>query len=169
MVFLYCDLSTTWSLGSNTYPINSAAWITYRVGCSVSLIVYTSYSATLASHLAVEQPVTLPFSNLQELFRQSGWDAGCNNNDLFKQTCVGSQTGECRVLREAWKKVVLRSPDNLVNSYTEGLEKVLNDSSRIKELPVQYITGGIAIGLQKKIHPSGSYLTTAFRRCMSQA
>ncbi|XP_063856022.1 uncharacterized protein LOC135097864 [Scylla paramamosain] len=25
------------------------------------------------------------------------------------------------------------------------------DSSRIKELPVQYITGGIAIGLQKKI------------------
>ncbi|KAK8371945.1 hypothetical protein O3P69_016288 [Scylla paramamosain] len=96
--------------GSNTYPISSAAWVTYRVGCGVSLIVYTSYSATLVSHLAVEQSVTLPFSNLQELSRQSGWDAGCNNNDLFK-------------------KVVLRSPDNLVNSYTEGLEKVLNGKS----------------------------------------
>ncbi|KAK8372997.1 hypothetical protein O3P69_009681 [Scylla paramamosain] len=121
--------------GSNTYPISSAAWVTYRVGCGVSLIVYTSYSATLVSHLAVEQSVTLPFSNLQELSRQSGWDAGCNNNDLFKgvgkraaaregfhnvgistiwgvpyiikhsQTCVGSQTGECRVLRKAWQKV----------------------------------------------------------------
>ncbi|KAK8373354.1 hypothetical protein O3P69_010914 [Scylla paramamosain] len=71
--------------GSNTYPISSAAWVTYRVGCGVSLIVYTSYSATLVSHLAVEQSVTLPFSNLQELSRQSGWDAGCNNNDLFKE------------------------------------------------------------------------------------
>ncbi|KAK8372523.1 hypothetical protein O3P69_007848, partial [Scylla paramamosain] len=53
---------------------------------SVSLIVYTSYSATLVSHLAVEQPASLPFSNLRDLSRQSGWDAGCNNNDLFQVT-----------------------------------------------------------------------------------
>ncbi|XP_063881027.1 glutamate receptor ionotropic, kainate 5-like [Scylla paramamosain] len=168
-------LSALLQQGSNTYPISTAAQVIYWVGYSVSLIVYTSYSATLVSHLAVEQPAPLPFSNLRDLSRQSGWDAGCNNNDLFQvtasQTCVGSQTDECRVLREAWQKVVPRSPDNLVNSYSEGLEKVLNgkyvfigvdvttnyyirglhiaDSCRIKELPGRYITGGIAIGLQK--------------------
>ncbi|KAK8375254.1 hypothetical protein O3P69_012690 [Scylla paramamosain] len=32
------------------------------------------------------RPAPLPFSNLRDLSRQSGWDAGCNNNDLFQVT-----------------------------------------------------------------------------------
>ncbi|XP_063841128.1 glutamate receptor-like [Scylla paramamosain] len=79
-------LSALLQQGSNTYPISSAARVIYWVGYSVSLIVYTSYSATLVSHFAVEQPAPLPFSNLRDLSRQSGWDAGCNNNDLFQVT-----------------------------------------------------------------------------------
>ncbi|XP_063855727.1 glutamate receptor 4-like [Scylla paramamosain] len=79
-------LSALLQQGSNTYPISTAARVIYWVGYSVSLIVYTSYSATLVSHLAVEQPAPLPFSNLRDLSRQSGWDAGCNNNDLFQVT-----------------------------------------------------------------------------------
>ncbi|KAK8374384.1 hypothetical protein O3P69_012059 [Scylla paramamosain] len=78
------------SMGAPTpYPISSAARVIYWVGYSVSLIVYTSYSATLVSHFAVEQPAPLPFSNLRDLSRQSGWDAGCNNNDLFPSDSLG--------------------------------------------------------------------------------
>ncbi|XP_050710442.1 glutamate receptor-like [Eriocheir sinensis] len=168
-------LSALLQQGSTTCPISMAARGIYWLGYSVSLIVYTAYSATLVSHLTVEQPAALPFNNLQQLARQSGWDAGCNNNDLFQvtatQTCVDSQTQECRVLRQVWQEVVMRSEDNLVDSYSEGLEKVLSgkyvfigvdinthnyirsmpsvDACRIKELPGRYITGGIAIGLQK--------------------
>ncbi|XP_063858059.1 uncharacterized protein LOC135099599 [Scylla paramamosain] len=82
-------LSALLQQGSNTYPISTAARVIYWVGYSVSLIVYTSYSATLVSHLAVEQPAPLPFSNLRDLSRQSGWDAGCNNNDLFQVIALG--------------------------------------------------------------------------------
>lgn len=49
---------------------------------------------------------------------------------------MGSQTEECRVLLEVWQKVVLRSPDNLVNSYEEGLEKVLRGKSLTNSIQV---------------------------------
>ncbi|XP_063845570.1 glutamate receptor ionotropic, kainate 5-like isoform X2 [Scylla paramamosain] len=168
-------LSALLQQGSSTCPFSVSARAIHWLGYIVSVIVYTSYSATLVSHLAVEQPAPLPFTDLRGLSRQSGWDAGCNKNDLFQvtasQTCVGSQNDECRVLLEAWQKAVLRSPDNLVNSYSEGLQKVLKgkyvfigvdiytnyyirnlppeDSCRIKVLPRRYITGGSGIGLQK--------------------
>jgi len=48
--------------------------------------VYTAYSATLLSHIAVAKPAVLPFSNLFELAKLSNWDAGCNKNDLFEVT-----------------------------------------------------------------------------------
>ncbi|XP_069192972.1 glutamate receptor 1 [Procambarus clarkii] len=162
--------------GYDPTPSSTAARIIFWVGFVVSLIVYTAYSATLMAHLAVEKPAPLPFSNLRQLSRQTRWDAGPNNNDLFQvtasQTCAGSQTEECRVMQDVWNKVVLRSPGNIVNSYNEGLQKVLKgkyvfigvdvntnyyirnlpskDACRVKELPGQYITGGIAIGLQKR-------------------
>ncbi|KAK4321415.1 hypothetical protein Pmani_007770 [Petrolisthes manimaculis] len=162
--------------GCSTCPSYMASRIIFWVGFIVSLIVFTSYSATLVSHLAVERPATLPFSTLQQLSRQTGWDAGVNNNDLFQvtatQTCAGSVSEECRVLQEVWNRIIMRSPDNIVDSYRQGIQKVLKekyvfigvdvttnyyirelspeDGCRVKELPGRYLTGGVAIGLQQK-------------------
>ncbi|XP_064087140.1 glutamate receptor 1-like [Macrobrachium nipponense] len=160
--------------GSDKQPVSAASRAIFWLGYFLSVIVYTSYSATLVSHLAVERPASLPFSNLRELSLQPDWNAGCNENDLFQvtasQTCLNSQTEECRVLRNVWNNNFMRNPDNLVSSYTEGLQKVLKgkyvfigvgvttnnyirqldaqDACNVKELPGSYLTGGIAIGLQ---------------------
>ncbi|XP_068242185.1 glutamate receptor 1-like [Palaemon carinicauda] len=160
--------------GSATQPVNGASRVIFWLGYFLSLIVCTSYSATLVSHLAVERPASLPFSNLLELSLQPDWNAGCNENDLFQvtasQTCLNSQTEECRVLNNVWNTNFMRDPNNLVSNYTEGLQKVLKgkyvfigvgvttnnyirqldsrDACKIKELPGSYLTGGIAIGLQ---------------------
>ncbi|XP_069956158.1 glutamate receptor ionotropic, delta-1-like isoform X2 [Cherax quadricarinatus] len=160
--------------GCDTSPSSIAGRIIFWVGFMVPLIVYSSYSATLVSNLAVEKPAPLPFSNLLQLSRQKNWDAGVNNNDLFQvtasQTCVGSPAEECRVMRDVWSNVVMRNPGNIVNSYSQGLEKVLNgkyvfigvdvatnyyirqlatqEACRVKELPGKYLMGGVAIGLQ---------------------
>ncbi|XP_042864089.1 glutamate receptor ionotropic, delta-1-like [Penaeus japonicus] len=171
---VWCMTSALLQQGCDTYPTSMTARMVFWFGFFVSVIVYTSYSATLVSHLAVEKPATLPFSNLFELSLQDGWDAGCNENDLFQvtatQTCANSPTEECRVLNHVWNKVVMRSPGNLVTSYSQGLQKVLEGqyvfigvdvttnyyirglppdlACRVKALQGRYLTGGIAIGLQ---------------------
>ncbi|XP_071521396.1 uncharacterized protein [Panulirus ornatus] len=169
------DPALMWTLvRCSTCPSSTAGRLVFWLAFFMSVIVYASYSATLVSHLTVERPTALPFSDLGQLSRQSDWDAGVNRNDLFQviasQTCLGSVTEECRVLQDVWNKVVMRSPDNIVTSYQDGLRKVLSgqyvfigvdvttryyirglpaeDGCRIKELPGRYITGGIAIGLQ---------------------
>ncbi|XP_042205817.1 glutamate receptor ionotropic, delta-1-like [Homarus americanus] len=173
-VAVWSMLSALLQQGCDTCPSSVAARAIFWLGFVASLIVYTSYSATLVSHLAVERPAALPFSDLRQLSYQTDWDAGVNNNDLFQvtasQTCVGSPTDECRILRDVWNRVVMRSPGNIVNSYSEGLQKVLEgqyvfigvdvttnyfirglptqEACLVKELPGKYITGGIAIGLQ---------------------
>ncbi|XP_066979238.1 glutamate receptor 1-like isoform X2 [Macrobrachium rosenbergii] len=170
----WCMVSALLQQGSDKQPVSAASRAIFWLGYFLSVIVYTSYSATLVSHLAVERPASLPFSNLLELSLQPDWNAGCNENDLFQvtasQTCLNSKTEECRVLRKVWNNNFMRKPDNLVSSYTEGLQKVLKgkyvfigvgvttnnyirqldsqDACNVKELPGSYLTGGIAIGLQ---------------------
>ncbi|XP_069991407.1 glutamate receptor ionotropic, kainate 2-like [Penaeus vannamei] len=170
----WCMVSALLQQGCDTCPTSMTARMVFWLGFFVSVIVYTSYSATLVSHLAVEKPATLPFSNLFELSLQTGWDAGCNENDLFQvtatQTCADSVADECLVLNRVWNQVVMRRPGNLVSSYREGLQKVLEGqyvfigvdvttnyyirglppelACRVKELQGRYLTGGIAIGLQ---------------------
>ena len=74
--------------------MSTAARGIYWLGYIISVILYTSYSATLVSQLAVKRPAPLPFNNLFELSKQSGWDAGCNNNDLFQVTASVGGAGE---------------------------------------------------------------------------
>ncbi|KAG7155398.1 Glutamate receptor-like 62 [Homarus americanus] len=136
-VAVWSMLSALLQQGCDTCPSSVAARAIFWLGFVASLIVYTSYSATLVSHLAVERPAALPFSDLRQLSYQTDWDAGVNNNDLFQvtasQTCVGSPTDECRILRDVWNRVVMRSPGNIVNSYSEGLQKVL-EGEKIREM-----------------------------------
>lgn len=85
--FPICRQSLHWSSpGCDGYPSNMACRIIFWFGYVVSVMVYTSYSATLVSHLAVEKPAALPFTNLLGLSQQTDWDAGCNKNDLFQVT-----------------------------------------------------------------------------------
>ena len=53
-------------------------------GYFFSVIIYTSYSATLVSQLAVIKPATLPFSDMFQLSKLPNWDAGNMKNDLFE-------------------------------------------------------------------------------------
>lgn len=45
---------------------------------------------------------------------------------VVQQTCAGSVREECRVLQDVWNNIIMRSPDNIVDSYRQGVQKVLS-------------------------------------------
>lgn len=72
--------------GVEPSPSPLSSRIVFWFGFIISSLIYTAYSAALASILTVVLPATLPFSNLKELSKLSRWSAGCNNADLFQVT-----------------------------------------------------------------------------------
>ncbi|XP_047738020.1 uncharacterized protein LOC125178404 [Hyalella azteca] len=156
-------------------PIDGANNWDGMVGELQNMLVFTAYTATLTSYLAVVFPATLPFSNLFELSKHSEWGAGCVKDDLFQvtasKTCAAEpRSDECQTLYDVWNKNVMKESSNLVATYTEGLLKAIEgqyvfigvgvttqyymrqlpayQACKIKELSGMYIQGGIAIGLQ---------------------
>ena len=70
--------------GTETYPAAISLKILFWFMFFFSLIIFTSYSATLVSLLTVVKPAPLPFSNMFELSKLKDWDAGNYQNDLFE-------------------------------------------------------------------------------------
>ena len=72
--------------GNPTPPLAVSLRIILLVGYFTSLIIYTSYSATLVSEFAVARPAPLPFSNMRELTQLSNWNAMHIDDDFFEVT-----------------------------------------------------------------------------------